>query len=179
LRPWSQSSHRIVSMSRNPHISIIISSKPHSPALNDPRFFSRFKYHIDHKTQQNSSRARANEICKRSIPKKNLVQGLHPLRPPGGGSRPLFQPHNNLSAQVNLQITLRWGQNWGDSPEPVTGNSATLFGTLSVLQLVFNSISFVIRLAIRIFTPPLGVFSIGIRAYAPDIRGLFGCRNWS
>ena len=31
--------------------------------------------------------------------------------------------------------------------------------TLSVLQLVFNSASFVIRLALHLFTPPLGVLS--------------------
>jgi len=29
--------------------------------------FSRFKKHIDHKHKQNSSRARTNELCKRSI----------------------------------------------------------------------------------------------------------------
>ena len=47
----------------------------------------------------------------------------------------------------------------GVSPEPFTGNSTTLFGYTKVLQLVFNSASFVIRLAIRLFTPPLGVLA--------------------
>ena len=31
--------------------------------------------------------------------------------------------------------------------------------TLSVLQFIFNSASFVIRLALHLFTPPLGVLS--------------------
>ena len=42
--------------------------------------------------------------------------------------------------------------------------------TLSVLQLSFNFRIIVHRLVVHLFTPPLGVLSIGIRAYAPDIR---------
>ena len=67
----------------------------------------------------------------------------------------------------------------GDSLEPVTGNSATLLVTHSVLQLVFNSASFVIRLANISIRPPLGIFSIGIRVYAPYIRfNPLGVRSW-
>jgi len=53
---------------------------------------------------------------------------------------------------------------------PLPGIQLHSLVTLGVLQLVFNFASFVIRLAIHLFTLPLGVFSIGIRAYAPDIR---------
>ena len=42
--------------------------------------------------------------------------------------------------------------------------------TLSVLQFNFNFRILFIRLAVHLFTPSLGVLTIGIRAYAPDIR---------
>ena len=41
--------------------------------------------------------------------------------------------------------------------------------TLSVLQFSFNFRILFIRLVVHLFTPPLGVLTIGIRAYAPDI----------
>ena len=59
------------------------------------------------------------------------------------------------------------------------GNSATLFGYTKCVAICFNFASFVIRLALHLFTPPLGVLSIGIRAYAPDNRfNHLGVRSW-
>ena len=54
----------------------------------------------------------------------------------------------------------------------------TLSYTIVHQQLVFNSASFIIRLANTHIHPPLGVFSIGIRAYAPDIRFNHVVRSW-
>ena len=50
--------------------------------------------------------------------------------------------------------------------------------TLSMLQFSFNSVLFVIRLAYT-DSPPLGVLTISIRAYAPDIWfSHLGVRSW-
>jgi len=45
-----------------------------------------------------------------------------------------------------------------------------LLVTLTVLQLSFNFCIIDHRLAVHLFTLPLGVLSVCIRAYAPDIR---------
>ena len=51
--------------------------------------------------------------------------------------------------------------------------------TLSVLQLVFKFRIICHRLALHLSPPPLGILSIGIRSYAPDIRfNHLGERSW-
>ena len=55
-------------------------------------------------------------------------------------------------------------------PEPFTGNSGSLLITHSVLAIKFKFCFICLRLPCTPIHLPLVVLTIGIRAYAPDIR---------
>ena len=126
LRPSSIGFYKKNDHSRNPHIGLRSwvavlksvspsSAGPCAPASNDSQFFFRSKYHMDHKIKQNSSRIRANKICKRPIPKKNWSRDSAPWDPGEEAPCLLLTPTMTWSCRSTHELLCIRGQGWGKS----------------------------------------------------------------